>query len=136
MVRMASRVVVELRFKGSGEPLTFELEPGRTVEVELGNRSPETLVYRFTLRRIEGFVSYTIVKLEAGGKTSYVGRSTKPGVTLEVLVHPGESGALRLGAVSPRTSEDDFKVEIEVTVERVAAATLPEKAPVLRAQRL
>jgi len=121
---VAGNIKLEITF-GNSEPLKIQVQDGQPLELLLENNSDATVSYEVLLKKLEGYLTYTILKLELDGKTAYLGRSTKPGKILEKALPPRQSMALRLSVLSPRTVEDSAEISIEVNAKPVVVPSVP-----------
>ncbi len=121
---MAGNIKLEITF-GNSDPLKVQIQDGQPFELLLENNSDATVSYEVLLKKLEGYLTYTILKLELDGKTAYLGRSTKPGKILEKALPPRQSTTLRLSVLSPRTVEDSEEISIEVNAKPVVVPSVP-----------
>ena len=121
---MAGNIKIEITFEDS-EPLKVQIRDGQPLELLLENNSDATVSYEVSLKKLEGYLTYTILKLELDGKTAYLGRSTKPGKILEKTLPPSQRTALRISIVSPKTVEDSAEISIEVNAKPVVVPSVP-----------
>jgi len=121
---VAGKIKLEITF-GNSEPLKVQMQDGQPLELLLENNSDATVSYEVILKKLEGYLTYTILKLELDGKTAYLGRSTKPGKILEKALPPHQSTALRLSVLSPKTVEDSAEISIEVNAKPIIVPKIP-----------
>jgi len=120
---VAGNIKIEITFEDS-EPLKVQIRDGQPLELLLENNSDATVSYEVSLKKLEGYLTYTILKLELDGKTAYLGRSTKPGKILEKTLPPSQRTALRISIVSPKTVEDSAEISIEVNAKPVVVPSV------------
>ncbi len=121
---MAGNIKLEITF-GKSDPLKVQIQDGQPLELLLENNSDATVSYEVSLKKLEGYLTYTILKLELDGKTAYLGRSTKPGKIIEKALPPRQSTTLRISIVSPKTVEDSAEISIEVNAKPVVVPSVP-----------
>ncbi|AGT34621.1 hypothetical protein N186_01120 [Thermofilum adornatum] len=68
---MAGNIKLEITF-GNSDPLKVQIQDGQPLELLLENNSDATVSYEVLLKKLEGYLTYTILKLELDGKTAYL----------------------------------------------------------------
>jgi hypothetical protein len=121
VVHVAGTISLNIVF-GRNEPLKFEVRSGQNLELVLSNNSSSTVKYEVEVKSIDGSLTYTVLKLELGGKTAYIGRSTKPGHVLYQVLTPRSRAVIRASVISPRTVEDEAQITLEVKARPSPAA--------------